>query len=414
MHNHRFSLEPYTGRSSRHTCPNCKKQEKTFSLYLDNETNEPINSLVGRCSRENNCGYDYKPKQYFQEHNIENQSFLFPQKNKSSLRDKIDTNSLTSYIDLNLFKSSTMYYTRNNFFNYLVQLFGEYLAHNLVTKYYVGSSKIWNGATVFWQVDLNNRIRTGKIMLYNPITGKRLKNHINWVHTVTKQPEFVLKQCLFGEHLLIEKSKPVAIVESEKTAIISSVYFPNFIWLAAGSLHNLNTDKCSVLKGRRVVLFPDLNGFEKWSIKGEELNKTCNLSISNLLELNASDEDKILGLDLADYLVKYNPNQFSGKSKLISEYSKPPKQINETLKPIAQKINWNQEIEAIEHFFSKVKIPEKPIIINRCIRIIDFKMFVESHLKKLKMNPNNLVFEPYFDKLFELKRLLENEYSKNK
>ena len=35
-----------------------------------------------------------------------------------------------------------------------------------------------------------------------------------------------LKQCFFGEHLLREKTMPVAIVESEKTAIISSVYLP--------------------------------------------------------------------------------------------------------------------------------------------------------------------------------------------
>lgn len=76
-------------------------------------------------------------------------------------------------------------------------------------------------------------------------------------------PDFELKQCLFGEHLLRDKAKPIAIVESEKTAIIASVYLPQFIWLAVGSLTNLNAEKCSVLKGRTVTLFPDLNGFEK-------------------------------------------------------------------------------------------------------------------------------------------------------
>ena len=43
-------------------------------------------------------------------------------------------------------------------------------------------------------------------MLYDPTTGKRVKepfNHISWVHKVIKQPEFELKQCLFGEHLLL-------------------------------------------------------------------------------------------------------------------------------------------------------------------------------------------------------------------
>jgi hypothetical protein len=67
---------------------------------------------------------------------------------------------------------------------------------------------------------------------------------------------------LFGEHLLIDKTKPVAIVESEKTAVIASVYLPQFIWVAVGSLTNLNAEKCNVLKGRTVTLFPDLNGFD--------------------------------------------------------------------------------------------------------------------------------------------------------
>jgi hypothetical protein len=75
-------------------------------------------------------------------------------------------------------------------------------------------------------------------MLNNPTTGKRIKepfNHINWAQKVLKEPEYELKQCFFGEQL-IDKSKPVAIVESEKTAVIASGYLPQFIWLAAGSI----------------------------------------------------------------------------------------------------------------------------------------------------------------------------------
>jgi hypothetical protein len=49
-----------------------------------------------------------------------------------------------------------------------------------------------------------------------------------------KLPAFQLSQCLFGEHLLKDTETPVAIVESEKTAIIASCYYPEFIWLACG------------------------------------------------------------------------------------------------------------------------------------------------------------------------------------
>ena len=64
-------------------------------------------------------------------------------------------------------------------------------------------------------------------MLYSPKTGKRSKEPYhapNWVHKVLNLPEFSLQQCFFGEHLLKGNTKPVAICESEKTAIIASVY----------------------------------------------------------------------------------------------------------------------------------------------------------------------------------------------
>jgi hypothetical protein len=81
---------------------------------------------------------------------------------------------------------------------------------------------------------------------------------------------------------------PVAIVVSEKTAIIASVFIPELIWLAAGSLNNVNAEKCSALKGRPVTLFPDLKGYEKWSEKARELAKVASFSVSDLLEWNAS------------------------------------------------------------------------------------------------------------------------------
>jgi len=45
-----------------------------------------------------------------------------------------------------------------------------------------------------------------------------------------------MKQCLFGEHLLSDTSatmsaKPVAIVESEKTALVAAMFIPDFVWL---------------------------------------------------------------------------------------------------------------------------------------------------------------------------------------
>ena len=109
---------------------------------------------------------------------------------------------------------------------------------------------------------------------YSPTTGKRVKepcNRITWAHTALKLPDFTVNQCLFGEHLLKDGCKPVAIVESEKTALIASAYLPQFVWLSVGGLSNLNKENCKPLAGRKVILYPDLNGFEKWSIRAQEL-----------------------------------------------------------------------------------------------------------------------------------------------
>ncbi|MFI0490057.1 DUF6371 domain-containing protein [Flavobacterium sp.] len=50
---------------------------------------------------------------------------------------------------------------------------------------------------------------------------KKPYNHINWLHNAIKVPDFSLCQCLFGLHRVNEDyQKTVAIVESEKTAIM--------------------------------------------------------------------------------------------------------------------------------------------------------------------------------------------------
>jgi hypothetical protein len=120
-----------------------------------------------------------------------------------------------------------------------------------------------------------------------------------------------LSQCFFGEHLLSQdKTKTVAIVESEKSAIIASMYLPGYIWLACGGSVGLSDDKCKCLKGRSVVLFPDVGVFGKWSEKAERLRDFFTVTVSDLLEKDATDNERADGLDLADYLLKFPLSEF--------------------------------------------------------------------------------------------------------
>ena len=98
---------------------------------------------------------------------------------------------------------------------------------------------------------------------------------------------------------------PAAVVESEKTALIASLYYPQFIWLATGGLSNLTLQTCRPLKDRRVMLMPDLNAYTAWQQKAATLTKLIpNLHISDFLQRHAPVEHQPLGYDLADYLLK--------------------------------------------------------------------------------------------------------------
>ena len=225
-----------------------------------------------------------------------------------------------SYIPIEIFKNSLKDFEQNRFLKFIIGLFGPEVTNKLIEDYYIGSHDKWPGATVFWQIDSLGRIRTGKIMLYNPNTGKRVKNpcnHFDFIHKGLNEPEFALKQCFFGEHLLRNNKKPVAIVESEKTAIIASAYFQNMIWLASGGLMNLNIEKCMVLSGRNIIFYPDLNGFEEWENKAIELNKAIpgiKIKVSSLLNDMATCEERSEKLDLADYLSKINFYEYQNRN----------------------------------------------------------------------------------------------------
>ena len=307
MNDYRYTLEPYNGMKTRYHCPNCNKKG-VFTKYIDNQTAEHLNDAVGKCNRLVKCGYHYTPKEYFDDNNI---SFDSSINNKVTARVKPKPKPKTSFINVEVLSKSKASKSPNYFIDYLTSLWDYDTAYYLVEKYNIGTSKLWQGATIFWQVDKNNNVRSGKIMLYNASNGKRVKepyNHINWVHKALKLDNFNLEQCYFGEHLINQDLyKPIAIVESEKTAIISSMYLPEFIWLACGSANNLNKAKTKALKGRNVVLFPDLKCFDLWNNKIPQLTSLVTFRTSTLLKDKATETEKQQGLDLAVYLINITP-----------------------------------------------------------------------------------------------------------
>ena len=302
-------LQKYKGVSTRHTCPECG-QKQSFTLYFDGNTHEPIHQTVGKCNRESKCGYHYTPKQYFIDNPSNCRDEALHVLKQSNTPKQFATPQPIGTIPFSVVERSASY--KSDFVNFLCGFFSIDQIKTIGEKYALGATKA--GDVIFWQIDCKGKVRTGKIMQYNPETGKRIKHEsgaIDWVHNKLKKMgklpnDFNLQQCFFGEHLLkLYPDKPVTIVESEKSALIASAVFPDLIWLAAGNLNGLSIEKAKVLKGRNITLFPDLGGFEKWSYKAGIIEKECNckINISTLLENIATPEAKNKGLDIADYLI---------------------------------------------------------------------------------------------------------------
>ena len=233
------------------------------------------------------------------------------------------------------------YDTKNNFAAFLKNRFGAETAADLIGRYVVGTAK--DGRVIFWYIDSRGNVRTGKLMQYDPKTGKRIRTESG------KDAEFIHKRfgdgfnhvaCWYGEHLITKRpGAPVAIVESEKTAILASLYLPAFVWLAVGGANGLpsNPERWEALKGRRIVLFPDCDPsgkdgktpFRRWSERAEALRKMgYNIAVSDLLERTATDTIRANKYDLADHLLKFEPADFQSAQDAHPSTPQPAQPTN--------------------------------------------------------------------------------------
>ncbi len=308
-------LEKYHGTKSRHTCPSCNSRN-CFVRYVD-ENGEYISDDCGRCNRESKCGYEYKPKQFFADNpslksaktkKRGTPNYAFVVKNGSTVEYKAKAIAVKpDYIPFEQFKKTLGNYDRNAFVQFLFDLFPDCSEEiqAVLKMYLVGT---FDDYTCFPSIDRLNRICRAKLIKFNPATGKRLKGDFDTSSLVRKlklKEDFNYKQIFFGEHLLRgETVKPVAVVESEKTAIIASLCMPQFVWLATGSKQWLKVERLQRLDNRQIILYPDADGFDQWqAVATDAQRQGLNVKASRLIENFATDQQKRNQYDLADYLI---------------------------------------------------------------------------------------------------------------
>jgi len=153
-------------------------------------------------------------------------------------------------------------------------------------------------------------------MYYDKTTGKRNKQTGAFFagKSILKSEGITephLEQCLFGLHQLNQNcNKVVAIVESEKTAILMHAFsmqgiVPDYTWLATGGKTGCKWKESTTwqaLKNRTVILYPDLGAYEEWKEKAKFIGS--NVHISDLSYLAATKEQREEGLDVADFFLE--------------------------------------------------------------------------------------------------------------
>lgn len=145
--------------------------------------------------------------------------------------------------------------------------------------------------TIFWQVDEQARVHNGHLMKYRA-DGHRMKEKsqypTDWIHSRMKRATVdpfnedtdEASYCLFGQHLMaLCPDATVNIVESEKTAVIMATAYGGAtlnLWMACYGIGNL-TNRNRLLQPlidqkKRIVLYPDHDGVEKWQKAAKEIN----------------------------------------------------------------------------------------------------------------------------------------------
>ena len=248
-------------------CPSCGQRK--FSPYIDTMTNKPIaEKECGRCCRERSCAYHYPPREWFKDNPPERREWLPREQYTELMRQRRKearvASPLPRSLACNLSGGETKRYCermndlcirtrsdRNHLAQWLCTQFPAERVAEVLARYRTGSTR--DGRIIYWQIDEQGQVRTGKVMVYDPLTGHRVKRKeipsiesrgemnlgclrplraanfvcgderfispkecynvtygggapVSWVHSMKidgiRFGEMLVPQCLFGLHLL--------------------------------------------------------------------------------------------------------------------------------------------------------------------------------------------------------------------
>ena len=161
--------------------------------------------------------------------------------------------------------------------------------------------------------------KMGEDELPKAVTTQTDGNKLLWQDGSEVQPGQALGSRKGGSEL-----PPVAVVEAEKTAVILSAYYPQYVWLATGGLFEVQPEKFRPLRGRKVILFPDADpdgkAYAYWFEAAQQVmaqpywDDSPPIRVSALLEQHATPEQKSRKIDLVEFITESKENyHYHGK-----------------------------------------------------------------------------------------------------
>ena len=428
---YRYTLDK---SSKKFYCPRCEK--KRFVRYIDLETGEYLPDQFGKCDRADECGLFFDPYKNGYAADKAREEFGEGIEWKPTRLKKEPTRTKRYFIPIEVLEATCSDYGANRFIQNLLNEVPYPIPSNKINEaislYYLGTVKngYRKGAVTFPFIDSRDEVRAIQVKQFDE------NNHTSATDSLpsiiekhhTKQEEKLPKwlvdyktndkifSCLFGEHLLKRYPyNPVALVEAPKSAIYGTLYMghpratKNLLWLSTYNLSGLSVERCKPLKGRDVILFPDLsrNGsaHKRWADTAILLNKEiegARFIVSDLLEKAATEQDKEQGKDLADVLIETDWREYEPKeTKTIS--APEPIEIEECVEidqpdfRAIESFDFSERIEELEAFFNSINKVE--VDLKGHGKVNDLHRVIETHLSASKKYNGKRISLAYLNRL---------------
>jgi hypothetical protein len=399
--------------SKKFDCPKCG-HKKRYRRYVYTDTGEYLPYEFGKCDRKESCQYWRKP-----ETSASYEYRPLPPKPQQK----------PVFYPLEVLKQTLTGYEQNVFIQNLLHRVPFPLPSDEVQRavelYHIGTitGSYRQGAVTFPYIDEKNRVQAIQVKVFDESNHTTEQGFLHGMLSAkhkgqkTPLPEWLRQyqaqekkiRCLFGAHLLKKYPRnPVAIVEAAKTAVIATLYYghpadseKNFIWLGSYNLSSLQQYKCDPLKGRKVVLFPDLSAtgqtFNDWSEKAQYLEakiRGATFRVSDLLERKAGKLQREQGADIADYLSKLDWRLF--REQRTATAPEEPEPAPMRFAPVSN--DWSKRIGTIEADLLEIDYSSFFKLSAGC-EITNPEQFAQNHLRTVKAQNGNETYLPYLIRL---------------